>query len=57
MYEPIRVREAKNISSAGSQKGSDAVQGYSIKNQKGAIAIDFIQRECPSGCEQNILEY
>ena len=32
------------ISSAESQKGVDAFQRCSIENQKGAIAIDFVQR-------------
>ena len=32
-----------NVSSAENQKGIDAVQWCSIENQKGAIAIDFVQ--------------
>ena len=32
------------ISSAESQKGINAVQRCSIENQKGTIAIDFVQR-------------
>ena len=31
------------ISSAESQKGAIADQRYSVENQKGAIAIDFVQ--------------
>ena len=32
------------ISSAENQKGVNAVQQCSIENQKGTIAIDFVQR-------------
>ena len=35
------------IPSAESQRGINAVQRCSIENQKGAIAIDFIQWEAP----------
>ena len=30
--------------SAENQKGVNAIQQFSIENQKGAIAIDFVQR-------------
>ena len=33
-----------NLSSAESQKGVITIQGCSIKNQKGDIAIDFVQQ-------------
>ena len=33
-----------NISSAENEKGVNAFQRCSVKNQKGAMAIDFVQR-------------
>ena len=33
-----------NLSSAESQKGAIANQRCSVQNQKGAIAIDFVQQ-------------
>ena len=43
------------ISVAENQKGVNNVQQYSVENQKGAIAIGFVQRQCPSGTQRNIL--
>ena len=40
----INKERKRNISSAESQKGIIADQRCSIENQKGAIAIDFVQR-------------
>ena len=38
------LKENTYISSAESQKGTIADQIFSIENQKGAIAIDFLQQ-------------
>ena len=59
-------------SSAESKKGINAVQRYSVKNQKGAIArlctaiapylvrrallLDFVQQLRPSGSQRNMVE-
>ena len=45
-----------NISSVESQKGVIADQRCSVENQKGAIAIDFVQQQCPSGSQLTIFE-
>ena len=42
--------------SAESQKGINADHWCSVENQKGAIAIDFVQWQHPSGSQQNIFE-
>ena len=44
------------MSSAESQKGAIADQRCSIENQKGDIAIDFVQQWRPSGSQRNIFE-
>ena len=44
----------KDISSAESQKGVNAVQRCSVENQKGANAIDFVQQSCHFGSQWNI---
>ena len=44
-------------SSAESQKGITAVQWCSFENQKGIIAIDFVQQLRPSGSQRNIFEH
>ena len=41
MYQSIV--QNKHISSAESQKGLNVVQQCSVENQKGAIAIGFVQ--------------
>ena len=45
-----------NVSSGENQKGVNAVQRCSIESQKGAIAIDFVQQQHPSGSQRNIIE-
>ena len=42
-------------SRAESEKGINAVQQCSVRNQKGVIAIDFVQRMRPSGSQRNIV--
>ena len=43
-------------SSVENQKGVNAVEGCSVDKQKGAIAIDFVKQERPSGSQMNIHE-
>ena len=45
---PIKISLAEN------QKGVNAVQRCSVENQKGAIAIYFVQRWRPSGSQPQI---
>ena len=33
-----------------------ALKQSSVENQKGGIAIDFVQQQCPSASEWNIIE-
>ena len=42
---------------AENQKGINAVQRCSIQNQKGANAIDFVQRQRPYDFQRNIFEH
>ena len=44
------------LSSAEDQQGTVTIQRCSIENQKGTIAIDFVQRYHPSGYQRNIFE-
>ena len=44
------------ITSVESQKGVIAAQICFAENQKGAIAIDFVQRQCLSGYQRIIFE-
>ena len=50
--------ERLRMSSAESQKGTNTVQRCSIENQKGAIAMDFVQRYSAllQGSQWNIFE-
>ena len=43
-----------SVSSAEKQKGINTIQQYSIENQKGIIAIDFVQQYHPSSSQRNI---
>ena len=51
-----KVYEKWGISSAESQKGAIVDQRCSVENQKGAIAIDFVQQLRPFGSQRNIFE-
>ena len=42
--EKKKKKKKNHISSAESQKGANAVELYSIENQKGTIPIDFVER-------------
>ena len=48
--------QPENSSPVESQKDVIAVQSGSVENQKGAIAIDFVQQKHPSGSQLEIFE-
>ena len=48
--------QPENSSPVESQKDVIAVQSGSVENQKGAIAIDFVQQKHPSGSQWKIFE-
>ena len=43
-FRAYRLHVRVGTSSAENQKGVNAVQQCSVENQKGAIAIDFVQQ-------------